>query len=145
VKPALAALLGFLAIAPALAAEGARVTPLADPVLEARAHSLERELRCVVCQGQSLAESNATLAADLRKLIRDRIAAGESNAQIKDFLVTRYGDFILMKPPLREDTFLLWFGPLLLVVLGGGIVAVIIARARRRPLPAEDALVAEED
>jgi cytochrome c-type biogenesis protein CcmH len=145
VKLALAALLGFLAIAPALAAEGARVDPLTDPALETRAHNLEKELRCLVCQGQSLAESNAGLASDLRKLIRDRIAAGQSDTQIKDFLVGRYGAFILMKPPLREDTFLLWFGPVLLILVGAGAVAIIVARARRRPLPAEDALTPDED
>ena len=143
-KLALAALLGWLAITPVLAAEGAAFAPLPDVALETRARNLEKELRCVVCQGQSIAESNAQLAADLRKLIRDRIAAGQTDAQIKDFLVSRYGAFILMKPPLREDTFLLWFGPALLVFLGAGAVAVIVARARRRPFAAEsDASVVE--
>ena len=122
--------------APAWAATGTPDVPLADPALEARARALQKELRCVVCQGQSIDESNADLAADLRKLIRERIAAGESDQQIKDFLVARYGDFVLMRPPLRQDTFLLWFGPLLLVVLGGAVVAVTVARARRRAVPA---------
>src|SRR5438309_1827693 len=81
--------------------ESTYVAPLANPVLEARAKSLQRELRCLVCQGQSIDESNAPLAADLRRLIRQQIAGGESDDQIKDFLVARYGAFVLMKPPVR--------------------------------------------
>ena len=113
---------------------------LPNPAQEARARALQKELRCLVCQGQSIDESNATLAADLRKLIRDRISAGESDDQIKDFLVSRYGIFILMQPPLRTDTYLLWFGPGLLLVLGAGALGLIIARARRRAAmePPED-------
>jgi cytochrome c-type biogenesis protein CcmH len=122
----------FALVAPGFAAQGAPDQPLADPVLEARARALQKELRCVVCQVQSLDESNAVLAADLRKLIRDRIAAGDSDQQIKDFLVSRYGEFVLMQPPVRGDTFLLWFGPGLLLLAGAGIVTVTVLRARRR-------------
>ena len=118
-----------LAATPVLAAYD---EALPDAAQEARARALQKELRCLVCQGQSIDESNAQLAADLRKLIRERIAAGESDDQIKDFLVSRYGIFILMKPPLRTDTYLLWFGPGLLLVLGAGALGLIIARARRR-------------
>jgi cytochrome c-type biogenesis protein CcmH len=105
---------------------------LSNPSLEARAVALQRELRCVVCQGQSLDESNAPLAADLRRLIRARIAAGDSDAQIENYLVARYGDFILMKPPLEVDTYALWFGPLIVLLAGGAGAAAVIIRARAR-------------
>jgi len=106
---------------------------LADPALEARAVTLQKELRCLVCQGQSLDESNAPLAADLRRLIRSHIAAGESNDDVKRYLVARYGDFILMKPPLERDTFPLWFGPVVVLLLGAGIATIVIYRASKRP------------
>jgi cytochrome c-type biogenesis protein CcmH len=118
---------------PVLAAEGAPFQPLPDAAQEARARALQKELRCPVCEVQSIDESNAPLAADLRKLIRDRIAAGESDEEIKDYLVERYGAFILMRPPVRTDTYFLWFAPILLLIAGAGIVAVTVARARRRP------------
>jgi cytochrome c-type biogenesis protein CcmH len=106
--------------------------PLTDRALETRAKALQRQLRCLVCQGESIDESNAPLAADLRRLIRQQIKAGQSDDQIKDFLVARYGVFVLMKPPVRDDTFLLWFGPALLILVGGGAIAVTVAHARRR-------------
>jgi cytochrome c-type biogenesis protein CcmH len=106
---------------------------LHDPAQEARAVQLQRELRCLVCQGQSLDESNAPLAADLRRLLRSHIAAGESNAEVKRYLVARYGDFILMKPPLERDTMALWFGPAVLLLLGAGIATIVIYRASQRP------------
>jgi cytochrome c-type biogenesis protein CcmH len=112
--------------------ESTYVAPLADPVLEARAKSLQKELRCLVCQGQSIDESNAPLAADLRRLIRQQMQQGWSDDQIKDFLVARYGAFVLMKPPVRQDTFFLWFGPALLVLAGAGAIGVTIMRARKR-------------
>jgi cytochrome c-type biogenesis protein CcmH len=102
---------------------------LADPKLEARAVALQRQFRCLVCQSQSLDESNALLAADLRKLIRARIAEGQSDQQITDYLVSRYGDIILMKPPLESDTYLLWFGPLLILLAGGAVAGMVIRRA----------------
>jgi cytochrome c-type biogenesis protein CcmH len=89
-------------------------------------------LRCLVCQGESLDESNAQLAKDLRRLIRKRIQQGYSNAAIKSYLVSRYGDFILMKPPLRAETWALWFGPLAVLLIAGGIAALVVIRARRR-------------
>jgi cytochrome c-type biogenesis protein CcmH len=104
---------------------------LADPKLEARAVALQKELRCVVCQGESLDESAAPLAADLRRLIRARLEKGESDAQIENYLVARYGDFILMRPPLEPGTYLLWFGPLIAVTIGGVVAAAAIIRARR--------------
>ncbi len=105
---------------------------LPDPVQEARAVALQKQFRCLVCQGQSLDESNAPLAADLRKIIRERIAAGATDEGVRRYLVTRYGDFILMKPPLREDTYLLWFAPLALLLAGGLAVAAVLRRARAR-------------
>jgi cytochrome c-type biogenesis protein CcmH len=114
----------------ALAAYGPE--KLSDPRLEARAVSLQKSLRCLVCQGESLDESNAQLAEDLRRLIRARIAAGESDKQITDYLVSRYGNVILMKPPLEPHTYVLWFGPLLVLVLGGGAAALVVYRAHRR-------------
>ena len=86
----------------------------------------------MVCQGQSIDESNAPLAADLRRLIRQQMEAGQSDEQIKDFLVARYGAFVLMKPPVRFDTYILWFGPALLLVLGAGVIGATIMRAKRR-------------
>jgi cytochrome c-type biogenesis protein CcmH len=108
------------------------VAPLADPVLEARAKALQKELRCLVCQGQSIDESNADLATDLRRLIRQQIQQGMSDDDIKNFLVARYGVFVLMKPPVQQDTAFLWFGPAILVLVGAGVIGVTILRARRR-------------
>jgi cytochrome c-type biogenesis protein CcmH len=108
------------------------VQPLADPALEERAKALQRELRCVVCQGQSIDESNAPLAADMRRLIREQIEVGKSDDEVKDFFVARYGTFVLMNPPVATDTYFLWFGPVLLVLLGAGVIGVTILRARRR-------------
>lgn len=130
-KGLIAALLFSLASVPALAADAGR---LADPAQEARARALQRELRCLVCQGESLDESQAPLAADLRALIREQIGAGKSDAAIKNFLVARYGDFILMKPPVRGDTYVLWFGPALLLLAGGAVVWLTVARAKKRAL-----------
>jgi cytochrome c-type biogenesis protein CcmH len=105
---------------------------LANPQLEARAVALQRELRCVVCQGQSLDESNAPLAADLRRLIRAMILRGRTDPEIENYLVARYGDFVLMKPPLEPETWLLWFGPLIVTTIAGTVAASAIFRARSR-------------
>jgi cytochrome c-type biogenesis protein CcmH len=107
---------------------------LADPALEARARALSRELRCIVCQNESIDDSNAPLARDIRVLLRERLAAGDSDTQARAFLVVRYGDFVLLRPPIRADTYLLWFGPFALLLLGGGVAYV--ALRRRRPVPA---------
>ncbi|HEX4077764.1 MAG TPA: cytochrome c-type biogenesis protein [Rhizomicrobium sp.] len=114
-----------------LAAASTGPEKLSDPGMEARAVALQRQLRCVVCQGQSLDESNAPLAADLRRLIRRLMENGWSDAQIENYLVARYGDFVLMKPPLEPETYLLWFGPLIVVLIGGGVAGTAIMRARR--------------
>jgi cytochrome c-type biogenesis protein CcmH len=107
---------------------------LADPALEARARALSRELRCIVCQNESIDDSNAPLARDIRVLLRERLAAGDSDTQARAFLVARYGDFVLLRPPIRADTYLLWFGPFALLLLGGGVA--FVALRRRRPVPA---------
>ena len=118
----------FASAAHAAPAPGA----LTDPAMETRARALQKELRCVVCQGESIDESNAPIAADIRRLIRERIEAGDSDARIKDYLVGRYGDFVLMRPPLEPSTWLLWFGPAAVLLLGGGIAASVVVRARKR-------------
>jgi cytochrome c-type biogenesis protein CcmH len=107
---------------------------LSNPVLEARARAISKELRCMVCQNESIDESEAPLARDLRVLVRQRIMAGDSDAQIINFLVSRYGEFILLKPPLSWNTLALWGGPPALLILGIlMIVAVERRRARARP------------
>jgi cytochrome c-type biogenesis protein CcmH len=121
------------ALAAALAVPAFAVTPdeqLADPALEARARAISQELRCVVCQNQSIDESDAPLAHDLRLLLRERLAAGDTDAQAKGFIVQRYGDFVLLRPPLKPETWLLWFGPLGLLVAGGiGVFFYLRGRA----------------
>ncbi|MBP2427853.1 cytochrome c-type biogenesis protein [Bradyrhizobium elkanii] len=92
---------------------------MADPAKEARARELSKELRCMVCQNQSIDDSEAPLARDLRLLVRERISAGDSDRQVIDFLVARYGEFVLLKPRLNEHTLLLWLTPPLALLLGG--------------------------
>lgn len=129
-----AALLLLFFLFPALAApEG-----FSNPAMEQRARHLQRELRCLVCQGESLDESSARLAADLRRLVRAHMAAGESDAQIKKFLVARYGNFILMDPPFESDTYVLWLTPFLVLMAGGGIAFWVVRRARKAPGPVSD-------
>jgi cytochrome c-type biogenesis protein CcmH len=102
---------------------------LSDPALEARARELSRELRCMVCQNQSIDDSDAPLARDLRLLVRERLKAGDTNRQVLDFLVARYGEFVLLKPPFKAHTLLLWLGPPFLL-LGGAVALALIARRR---------------
>ena len=135
--PVMNRILAGLSVAATLCFSGASLAGfgpdrLSDPGLEARAVALQKQLRCVVCQGQSLDESNAPLATDLRQLIRAHIEKGESDAQIEHYLVARYGDFILMKPPLELDTYALWFGPLVVLLAGAAGAAAVIVRARSR-------------
>ena len=101
---------------------------MTDPRLEARARALSAELRCMVCQNESIDESNADLARDLRLLVRERLQAGDSDDQIRAFLVRRYGDFILLKPPFKPETWLLWGAPFLVLLAGGCVILI----ARRR-------------
>jgi cytochrome c-type biogenesis protein CcmH len=137
----LAALLLVLAFAgSALAVEPLEM--LKDPALEARARTISRELRCLVCQNQSIDDSNADLAHDLRVIVRERLAAGDSDAQVKAYLVARYGDFVLLDPPFETKTLMLWLGPAILLLLGaGGIYALL----RRRPAAAPEAPLSEAE
>ena len=128
-----------LALALLLAAQAAHaVQPgeqLADPALEARARALSANLRCMVCQNQSIDDSDAALARDVRVLVRERLVAGDSDAAIEAFMVSRYGDFVLLKPPLNAGTLGLWVAPF--AVLGLGALALLVmARRRRVPTPA---------
>src|SRR5260221_9015611 len=121
---------------------------MSDPVKELRARDLSRELRCMVCQNQSIDDSDAPLARDLRLLVRERIAAGDSDAQVIDFLVARYGEFVLLKPRLERHTLLLWLlTPLALA--GGGLALWMHSRRRAKSAAAEDLspskLTAEEE
>jgi cytochrome c-type biogenesis protein CcmH len=111
---------------------------LPNPVQEAHARILQKEFRCPVCQGESIDESGAPLAADLRRLIREHIARGETDAQIRHYLVARYGKFILMNPPVEPDTYALWFAPLAVLLLGGLFAALIVSHARKRAIPDDD-------
>ncbi len=109
---------------------------LKDPVLEARARHLSKELRCVVCQNQTIDDSDAPLAADLRTILRERLVAGDSDDEAKAYLVQRYGDFVLLKPPMRPATLLLWFGPALLLLGGGfGVWRYWLGRSVAVPQP----------
>lgn len=101
-----------------------------DPAAEERARGLFRELRCMVCQNQSIDESDAPLAKDLRLLVREHLQRGETDAQIKAFLVARYGDFVLLKPPVSASTWLLWGAPAAVLVIGGAIALVAVRRKR---------------
>jgi len=117
---------------------------MTDPRLEARARSLSAQLRCLVCQNESIDESHADLARDLRILVRERLQEGDSDDQIRAFLVLRYGDFILLKPPFKFETWLLWGAPLLILVAGGGII--FVARRRQKSLaPANSVSLSEAE
>ncbi|HYP57062.1 MAG TPA: cytochrome c-type biogenesis protein [Beijerinckia sp.] len=122
------AFLVLLVLAPirAMAVEPDEV--LSDTKLEARARHLSAELRCMVCQNESIDESHADLARDLRLLVRERLKAGDSDAQIRAFLVRRYGDFILLKPPFKLETFLLWGAPFLVLLAGGAAIWLFARR-----------------
>ncbi len=106
---------------------------LADPAQEARARALGSELRCLVCQNQSIDESNADLAHDLRVLIRERISAGDSDTQVLRFMVSRYGDFILLRPPVKPATYVLWASPFAVLLLGATAAALYYRRRRSAP------------
>ena len=139
---ALAALILLaLAAGPTLAVRPDEMLP--DPALEARARSLSAELRCMVCQNQSIDDSDAPLARDLRILLRERIKAGDSDCQVLDFLVARYGEFVLLKPRVSGRTALLWAAPLLVLVLGSAMV--IAAWRRSRAAPAAPRVLSEEE
>src|SRR3546814_10231566 len=101
--------------------------------LEQRARDLSAEIRCVVCQNESIDSSNAEIARELRLLVRERLVAGDSDQQVLDYLVARYGDFVLLRPPMKPATYLLWFGPFLILLIGGGAVFIYFRCLRRAP------------
>ena len=148
-KPILACVFALALIAGSSAAYAVQPDEImSDPAKEARARDLSRELRCMVCQNQSIDDSEAPLARDLRLLVRERIAAGDSDAQVLDFLVARYGEFVLLKPRLEPHTYRLWLLPPL-ALAGGGVALWLHNRRRMRSAAAEDQslrqLTAEEE
>jgi len=114
---------------------------LANPVLEKRARTISSELRCLVCQNESIDESNAPLAADIRRLVRERLTAGDTDAQVKDYLVARYGEFVLLKPRFELSTLLLWLTPVLVFLAG----LVLAARAAARQPASESNSLSEQE
>ena len=123
----------FFALQCAIGVHAAEAVPMAeDPVVEQRLIIIAEELRCLVCQNESLAGSRADLAMDLRREVRTLIKAGKSDAEIKEFLVSRYGDFVLYRPPVKPTTWLLWFGPLLLLIGAIWLLISIIKRNQKQ-------------
>ena len=143
---ALVVAIGVAGLSPAYAVQPDEI--MSDPAKESRARDLSRELRCMVCQNQSIDDSEAPLARDLRLLVRERIAAGDGDAQVIDFLVARYGEFLLLKPRLKPHTLLLWLLPPL-ALAGGGLALWIHNRRRSRSAASDDQslskLTAEEE
>lgn len=142
---------GFLCaatLAATLAAPVWAVQPdeiLEDPVLEDRAREISKELRCVVCQNEPIDSSNAGVARDLRLLVRERLVAGDSDEEVVDFVVARYGDYVLFRPPFKPSTYALWIGPFAIMGLGALGVAVMLARRPRKIDAGAVALSAEEE
>jgi cytochrome c-type biogenesis protein CcmH len=116
---------------------------LKDPALEARARQISEELRCMVCQNQSIDDSEAPLAHDLRVLVRQRLTAGDTNQQVINYLVARYGDFVLLKPPFKMDTLLLWGLPPF--ALGAGLIGLLVMARRRRSVPLQPEALSPEE
>jgi len=126
--------LAALVLAAAVHAADAPLTA-AEPELEKQMLRISAELRCLVCQNQTIADSNADLAVDLRKQVRDMLRQGQSEQQIIDYMTARYGDFVLYRPPVKSSTFLLWFGPMVLMV--AGLATLVLVLRRRSRLGAE--------
>lgn len=141
-RTSLAAMLFLLALALPGHAALDPAEMLEDPAAEARARAISKELRCMVCQNQSIDDSDAELARDLRAVVRDRIRAGDTDEEVFDFVVARYGDFVLMTPPFTPATWVLWLAPGLVLVIGGGIALLVLRRARGRE---ETRLTADEE
>ena len=136
------ALLTLLVVPTAIAVEPDEI--ISDPALEARARALSKELRCMVCQNQSIDDSDAPLAHDLRVLVRERLQAGESDQQVIDFLVARYGEFVLLRPRFSWHTALLWFGPATILIIGAYGVVVLARRYRTNRAAEQETLTAAE-
>jgi len=112
--------------------DAAAIETFSNPVLEGRARNLQRQLRCLVCPGESVDESGSPFSSDIRHLVRQQIGQGQSDQQILDFLVARYGNAILMKPPVQPDTWLLWLAPFLVLATGGTVAWIVIKKAASR-------------
>lgn len=126
--------LGLLVALVGTSAHAAEALPAAqDPALEARMQAITAELRCLVCQNQTIADSHAELAQDLRQQVRELLQQGKSEQEIRTYMTARYGDFILYRPPLNRNTFLLWAAPALLMVVGVGALVVVLRRRNRLP------------
>ncbi len=134
----------FFASTAAFASSANEAAVAEDPVAEKRLQALSKELRCLVCQNETIADSNAELAVDLRREIRGMIRDGQSDTQIIDFLVARYGDFVLYRPPVKGITLFLWVGPLVLLVIGMTLLMLYLRRRAARLAREEKALSAEE-
>ena len=140
-KRVLLILAALLVALPALAVQPDEM--LKDPKLEARAREISRDLRCLVCQNQSIDDSDADLARDLRILLRQRLTAGDSDDQAKQFLVDRYGDYVLLRPPFKASTLALWLGPLLLLL--AAVAAGVSVYRRRGAAPEKTAILSDEE
>jgi cytochrome c-type biogenesis protein CcmH len=139
----LALILALAVAAPALAVEPDEV--LDDPVLEERAREISSGLRCVVCQNESIDQSNATLARDLRLMVRERLVAGDSDAEVVDYVVDRYGEFVLLRPTMTGSNIALWLAPVAMLLVGGGLAFAYIRRRSARPAAGEAGLDPEEE
>ncbi len=137
-----------LLVSPLLVSSVLAVEPsemLDDPALEQRARDLSAEIRCVVCQNESIDSSNAEIAHELRVLVRERLVAGDSDQEVLDYLVARYGDYVLLRPPMKPQTYLLWYGPFVVLLLGVLGVFVYFRQLRRAAGAPAPGLSAEEE
>jgi len=128
-------LIAVLTLAALLSQPAFAVEPdemLDDPVLEERARAISKQVRCVVCQNQDIDSSNAGVARDLRILVRERLVAGDTDQEVFDFLVARYGDYVLFKPPFKPSTYVLWAAPFVILSIGGIVIALVLAQNARR-------------
>lgn len=139
-RTVLALLLMLMLAAPSLAVNPDEILP--DPALEARARAISAQLRCLVCQNESIDDSNADLAREIRLIVRERLVAGDSDQQVMQYLVDRYGEFVLLRPVIAPHTIVLWTAAPLVLVIGG--IAIAVAARRRRVSSAEPALTPEE-
>lgn len=136
------------AVAPGVGQAWAAPSPdevLDDPVLEARARNLAKELRCLVCQNQSIDDSDADLARDLRRIVRERLVAGDADDDVIDFITARYGDFVLLRPPMRPSTWGLWYGPLAILVTASLGIVFYLRRRRDAPVSGQVASLSPEE
>lgn len=138
------AVLVLLCFASPVLAVGVDNQVLEDPAQEAEAQSIMAQLRCLVCQNQSIVDSNAPLAADLRQIVRERVALGDGEDAVKGYLVERYGDWVLLKPPVNRSTALLWFSPIAVLLLAGVIIALVRRGGQVSTLSDDDQAAADK-